>query len=451
MVADIKFLFYKEIKQNIKKWKIFIFLRIIAAIFLTFLLILTTTASILVILNNILDKIYTEYTGTGTKTAEHTYILIIYSIVVPIIWTTNLLKLIFLNKIIKNFKKNFFSSLLPFKNLLKIKFLNPKKCVQYNPLKEFIIEKMFEQKLALQGSASILHKYNFFYRKPNDLDFISVDASNQKINFEFEELKSENFKVNRILESNIYYKINVEDVSIEVLRPKVVVNKFFEIKNKILVPNYYWMIAMKCEQLFLLLHLSTEETKIHNTIFDLAYLLNLQKKIDFIVLEEAFLCNKINNYFVQYHLNRTQYHLENEEFKAKLNDFIKNKIPELFIGNQLSALVSKTQKVINFIIENTKIINLCNKTYELTCNEKVKEALTNDYFKSSTSQNKSLINLKLEFANENEKENFVKKIQTRKQDYLSLLTNFECLNPIYDKYNEIDIRYLLLNKLIDIL
>ena len=159
MVADIKFLFYKEIKQNIQKWKIFIFLRIVAAIFLTFLLILTTTASILVILNNILDKIYT---GTSTKTAEHTYILIIYSIVVPIIWTTNLLKLIFLSKIIKNFKKNFFKSLLAFKNLLKIKFLNPKKCVQYNLLKEFIIEKMFEQKLALQGSASILHKYNFF-------------------------------------------------------------------------------------------------------------------------------------------------------------------------------------------------------------------------------------------------------------------------------------------------
>ena len=446
MVADIKFLFYKEIKQNIKKWKIFIFLRIVAAIFLTFLLILTTTASILVILNNILDKIYT---GTGTKTTEHTCILIIYSIVVPIIWTTNLLKLIFLIKIIKNFKKNFFKSLLAFKNLLKIKFLNPKKCVQYNPLKEFIIEKMFEQKLALQGSASILHKYNFFYRKPNDLDFMSVDASNQKINFEFEEFELENFKVNRILDSNIYYKTNVEDVSIEVLRPKVVVNKFFEIKNKILVPNYYWMIAMKCEQLFLLLHLNAEETKIYNTIFDLGYLLNLKKKIDFKILEEAFLCNKIDNYFVQYHLNRTQYYLENKEFKTKLNDFITNKISELFNESQLSDLISKTQQVINFIIQNPKIINLCNKTYELTCNEKVKETLTNDYFKSSTFQNKSLINLKLEFANENEKQNFVKKIKTRKQDYLNLLTNFECLNPINDKYNEVDIRYLLLNKLID--
>lgn len=446
MVADIKFLFYKEIKQNIKKWKIFIFLRIVAAIFLTFLLILTTTASILVILNNILDKIYT---GTGTKTTEHTYILIIYGIVVPIIWTTNLLKLIFLSKVIKNFKKNFFNSLLAFKNLLKIKFLNPKKCVQYNPLKEFIIEKMFEQKLALQGSVSILHKYDFFYRKPNDLDFMSVDASNQKINFEFEEFELENFKVNRILDSNIYYKTNVEDVSIEVLRPKVVVNKFFEIKNKILVPNYYWMVAMKCEQLFLLLHLNAEETKIYNTIFDLGYLLNSKKKIDFKILEEAFLCNKIDNYFVQYHLNRTQYYLENKEFKTKLNDFIKNKIPELFNENQLSDLISKTQQVINFIIQNPKIINLCNKTYELTSNEKAKEALTNDYFKSSTSQNKSLINLKLEFANENEKQNFVKKIQTRKQEYLNLLTNFECLNPIYDKDSEVDIRYLLLNKLID--
>ena len=155
MVADIKFLFYKEIKQNIKKWKIFIFLRIVASIFLTFLLILTTTASILVILNKI-------YTGAGIKTTEHAYILIIYSIVVPIIWITNLLKLIFLSKIVKNFKRNFFKSLLAFKNLLKIKFLNPKKCVQYNSLKEFIIEKMFEQKLVLQGSASILHKYNFF-------------------------------------------------------------------------------------------------------------------------------------------------------------------------------------------------------------------------------------------------------------------------------------------------
>ena len=438
----MKFLFYNGIKQNIKKWKIFVFLRIIAAIFLTFLLILTTTASILVILNKI-------YTGTGTKTTEHTYILIIYGIVVPIIWTTNLLKLIFLSKVIKNFKKNFFNSLLAFKHLLKIKFLNPKKCVQYNSLKEFIIEKMSKQKLALQGSASILHKYNFFYRKPNDLDFMSVDSSNKKINFEFHEFKLENFKITKVLDSNIYYKTNVEDVPIEVLRPKVVVNKFFEIKNKILVPNYYWMVAMKCEQLFLLLHLNAEETKIYNTIFDLAYLLNLKKKIDFVVLEEAFLCNKIDNYFVQYHLNRTQYYLENEDFKTKLNDFITNKIPELFIENQLSDLITKTQQIINFIIENHKIFNLCNKTYELTCNEKVKEELTNDYLTSSTSRNKSLVNLKLEFANENEKQNFVKKIQTKKQDYLNLLTNFECLNPIYDKYNEIDIRYLLLNELID--
>ena len=308
---------------------------------------------------------------------------------------------------------------------------------------------MFEQKLALQGSASILHKYNFFYRKPNDLDFMSVDASNKKINFEFEEFELENFKVTKVLDSNIYYKTNVEDVSIEVLRPKVIVNKFFEIKNKILLPNYYWMIAMKCEQLFLLLHLNADEIKIHNTVFDLAYLLNLKKKIDIGILEEAFLCNKIDNYFVQYHLNRTQYHLENEEFKLKLNDFITNKIPELFIENQLSDLITKTQQIINFIIENHKIFNLCNKTYELTCNEKVKEELTNDYLASWTSQNKSLVNLKLEFANENEKQNFVKKIQTKKQDYLNLLTNFECLNPIYDKYNEIDIRYLLLNELIN--
>ena len=438
----MKFLFYNGIKQNIKKWKIFVFLRIIAAIFLTFLLILTTTASILVILNKI-------YTGTGTKTTEHTYILIIYGIVVPIIWTTNLSKLIFLSKVIKNFKKNFFNSLLAFKHLLKIKFLNPKKCVQYNSLKEFIIEKMSKQKLALQGSASILHKYNFFYRKPNDLDFMSVDSSNKKINFEFDEFKLENFKITKVLDSNIYYKTNVEDVPIEVLRPKVVVNKFFEIKNKILVPNYYWMVAMKCEQLFLLLHLNAEETKIYNTIFDLGYLLNLKKKIDFNILEEAFLCNKIDNYFVQYHLNRTQYYLENKEFKEKLNDFITNKIPELFNENQLSDLISKTQQIINFIIQNPKIINLCNKTYELTSNEKAKEALTNDYFKSSTSQNKSLINLKLEFANENEKQNFIKKIKIRKQDYLNLLTNFECLNPIYDKDSEVDIRYLLLNKLIN--
>lgn len=80
---------------------------------------------------------------------------------------------------------------------------------------------------------------------------------------------------------------------------------------------------------------------------------------------------------------------------------------------------------------------------------KNKKTLTNDYFKNSTFQNKSLINLKLDFVNENEKQNFIKKIQTRKQEYLNLLTNFECLNPIYDKDSEIDIRYLLLNKLID--
>ena len=435
------FLFIDSIKKYKAKAKKSIVLRSIAFFFLAIFTIMTSIWIPVVI--NARELIVSN--------AEGFYAAIFWNIILSILWVSNLLKLIFVSRLSKNFKRNIFKSFLAYKHLLRIKFKNPKKCVQYNTLKEFIIEKMFEQKLALQGSASILHKYNFFYRKPNDLDFMSIDASNQKINFEFEEFELENFKVNKILDSNIYYKTNVEDVSIEVLRPKVVVNKFFEIKNKILVPNYYWMIAMKCEQLFLLLHLNAEETKIHNTIFDLAYLLNLKKKMDFNILEEAFLCNKIDNYFVQYHLNRTQYHLENEEFKAKLNDFITNKIPELFIENQLSDLVSKTQQVINFIVKNPKILNLCNKTYELTCNEKAKETLTNDYFNSSTSQNKSLINLKLEFANENEKQNFVKKIQTKKENYLNLLTNFESLNPTYDKYNEIDIRYLLLNKLIDIL
>ncbi|WP_405311969.1 hypothetical protein LQ356_01140 [Metamycoplasma faucium] len=433
------FLFIDSIKKYKAKAKKSIVLRSIAFFFLTIFTIMTSIWIPVVI--NARELIVSN--------AEGFYAAIFWNIILSILWVSNLLKLIFISRLSKNFKRNIFKSFLAYKHLLRIKFQNPKKCVEYNELKKFIVEKMFEQQLALQGSASILHKYNFFYRKPNDLDFMSVDSSNKKINFEFHEFKLENFKITKVLDSNIYYKTNVEDVPIEVLRPKVVVNKFFEIKNKILVPNYYWMVAMKCEQLFLLLHLNAEETKIYNTIFDLAYLLNLKKKIDFVVLEEAFLCNKIDNYFVQYHLNRTQYYLENKEFKAKLNDFITNKIPELFIENQLSDLISKTQQVINFIIKNPKIINLCNKTYELTCNEKAKEALTNDYFKSSTSQNKSLINLKLEFANQNEKQNFVKKIQTRKQDYLNLLTNFECLNPVYDKYNEIDIRYLLVNKLID--
>ena len=435
------FLFIDSIKKYKSKAKKSIVLRSIAFFFLTIFTIMTSIWIPVVI--NARELIVSN--------AEGFYAAIFWNIILSILWVFNLLKLIFISKLSKNFKRNIFKSFLAYKHLLRIKFKDPKKCVEYNELKKFTVEKMFDQQLALQGSASILHKYNFFYRKPNDLDFMSIDASNKKINFEFKEFELENFKVSRILDSNIYYKTNVEDVSIEVLRPKVVVNKFFEIKNKILVPNYYWMVAMKCEQLFLLLHLNAEEIKINNTVFDLAYLLNLKKKIDFNILEEAFLCNKIDNYFVQYHLNRTQYYLENKEFKAKLNDFITNKIPELFNESQLSDLISKTQQVINFIIQNPKIINLCNKTYELTCNEKTKEALTNDYFKSSTSQNKSLINLKLEFANENEKQNFVKKIQTRKQYYLNLLTNFECLNPIYDKDTEVDIRYLLLNKLIDIL
>ena len=435
------FLFIDSIKKYKAKAKKLIVLRLIVFFFLTIFTIMTSIWIPVVI--NARELI--------ASNAEGFYAAIFWNVILSILWVSNLLKLIFILRLSKNFKRNIFKSFLAYKHLLIIQFKNPKKCVEYNELKKFIVEKMFEQKLALQGSASILHKYDFFYRKPNDLDFMSVDSSNKKINFEFDEFKLENFKVSRTLDSNIYYKTNVEDVSIEVLRPKVIVNKFFEIKNKILVPNYYWMIAMKCEQLFLLLHLNAEETKVYNTIFDLGYLLNLKKKIDFNILEEAFLCNKIDNYFVQYHLNRTQYYLENKEFKTKLNDFITNKIHELFNENQLSDLISKTQQVINFIIQNPKIINLCNKTYELTCNEKVKEALTDDYFKSSTSQNKSLINLKLDFVNENEKQNFVKKIKTRKQDYLNLLTNFECLNPINDKYNEIDIRYLLLNKLIDIL
>ena len=125
------FLFIDSIKKYKDKAKKSIVLRSIAFFFLTIFIIMTSIWIPVVI--NARELIVSN--------AEGFYAAIFWNIILSILWVSNLLKLIFISRLSKNFKRNIFKLFLAYKHLLIIQFKNPRKCVEYNELKKLLWKK----------------------------------------------------------------------------------------------------------------------------------------------------------------------------------------------------------------------------------------------------------------------------------------------------------------------
>lgn len=144
-----------------------------------------------------------------------------------------LLRLIFLYKFKTLYFLNIFSSIkylkiylvlsFKYKELSKIRklFYN----LDFNLLNK--IQYISNEKYILQGSAAILVNFNYFWRKPNDLNFVSNDI---KSKIESNKFMNNNYK--KIFDDGIIAKYSDEIVNVDLLFPKLLTKDNFRLKKK---------------------------------------------------------------------------------------------------------------------------------------------------------------------------------------------------------------------------
>lgn len=379
---------------------------------------------------------------------QKSYVLIwIFMIIfgyLEINWFINSLSSILLNRY---FEFNIFRSLKWF----KVKLFTLFKFSLFKQIKQKIEENNMESKdfinymqnnnFILHGSQAISFKYSDFWRKTNDLDFISKDLNSKLKNID----KYKNIKINFI--DDITAKLELEQTKIEVLIAKYIPNKYISKINGIKIPNIKWMIAMKIHQLFRLYlmnknEISISKNKIQNTLLDLAFLLNKSNSWKMNKTIHAIANLYLSNFFISYYINTYCFNLTNKEDNQNLLKYLKNKIQENKMTNELLFFFDELLNKLN----NEKTIQIMsNKINEIVKN---KEELEIKFIETSTNENKEISTLKRLFLTKLEKENFLKnqyKNSNIKNKYITfLLKDFEKIN---EKDNELDIRKILLLEL----
>ncbi|MGP1451289.1 MAG: MAG4530 family protein [Metamycoplasmataceae bacterium] len=379
---------------------------------------------------------------------QKSYVLIwIFMIIfgyLEINWFINSLSSILLNRY---FEFNIFRSLKWF----KVKLFTLFKFSLFKQIKQKIEENNMESKdfinymqnnnFILHSSQAISFKYSDFWRKTNDLDFISKDLNSKLKNID----KYKNIKINFI--DDITAKLELEQTKIEVLIAKYIPNKYISKINGIKIPNIKWMIAMKIHQLFRLYlmnknEISISKNKIQNTLLDLAFLLNKSNSWKMNKTIHAIANLYLSNFFISYYINTYCFNLTNKEDNQNLLKYLKNKIQENKMTNELLFFFDELLNKLN----NEKTIQIMsNKINEIVKN---KEELEIKFIETSTNENKEISTLKRLFLTKLEKENFLKnqyKNSNIKNKYITfLLKDFEKIN---EKDNELDIRKILLLEL----
>ena len=330
-------------------------------------------------------------------------------------------------------KRNIFKSFFAVMFLLKLSF-NWKKynCIDEETIN--IIKTFSRENLALQGSMSILWSNSNFYRKPNDMDFISTINSNKYLLNNIE-LTNNNLKIEK---NNLLYKLTIEIHEIEILQPKLFAMKFFKKKNGVFIPKLTWQIAMKYEQIFnCIFAKDTPQEKIQKSVIDLAFLLTDRIVCSKIILN-AFILNSFSNLFVKYFTNNATYSLNDEKYKTRLNIFFKCEVLDILKGNNLSWIYKRIFNIYKKIANSEQIIVI---------NSNISKILQNkdDLYKEllSFGNIKSLTSLKIDFDTREEREHAFSKIIIS-PNVKKFLNYFPSL---VDDEKQIDIRYYLLSKL----
>lgn len=318
--------------------------------------------------------------------------------------------------------------------LLKLSF-NWKK---YNYIDEETINiiKTFSRKgLALHGSMSILWSNSNFYRKANDMDFISMSISNKYLLNDLSLLKNDNLKIEM---DNIFYKLAINDHKIEILQPKLFAAKFFRKKNDVFIPKLTWQIAMKYVQIFdCVFNVGISQEKIKESVIDLVFLLT-----DRIVYSKniikTFILNSLSNLFVKYFTNNATYSFDDEEYKSRLDNFFKSEVFNILKENNLSWIYRKIFSIYKKIVNDEQIKAINSNINNLLQNK-------DDLYKEllSLGNIKSLSSLKIYFDTKEERELAYSKIIIS-PNVAKLLTYFPYL---VNEKKQIDVRYYLLSKL----
>ena len=331
-------------------------------------------------------------------------------------------------------KRNIFKSFFAVMFLLKLSF-NWKKynCIDEETIN--IIKTFSRENLALQGSMSILWSNSNFYRKPNDMDFISMSISNKYLLNDLSLLKNDNLKIEM---DNIFYKLAINDHKIEILQPKLFAAKFFRKKNDVFIPKLTWQIAMKYVQIFdCVFNVGISQEKIKESVIDLAFLLT-----DRIVYSKniikTFILNSLSNLFVKYFTNNATYSFDDEEYKSRLDNFFKCEVLDILKGNNLSWIYKRIFSIYKKIVNDEQIKAINSNINNLLQNK-------DDLYKEllSLGNIKSLSSLKIYFDTKEERELAYSKIIIS-PNVAKLLTYFPYL---VNEKKQIDVRYYLLSKL----
>ncbi|UUD35586.1 hypothetical protein NPA07_01790 [Mycoplasmopsis caviae] len=190
---------------------------------------------------------------------------------------------------------------------------------------EVNIIKVFSNKgLIPLGSASFVMKYKNFWRKNNNIDFVSTDFSNISNDWikdlsDIEILHTNSAAVRLIYKSK--YKI-------EIMNSKVILPQYWKYKNGKKIINKYWLFGIKLQQLFRLLTsenlTSGISKKISDIEYDIAFLLanekiSMKKAID--VFKHSIISNSFFYNFVALSKFDIRDEIQCEKVKKYLDNF----------------------------------------------------------------------------------------------------------------------------------
>ncbi|ADE19487.1 hypothetical protein MCRO_0424 [Mycoplasma crocodyli MP145] len=216
-----------------------------------------------------------------------------------------------------------------------------------------------QNKYALQGSASIKYRYNDFYRDVNDFDFLATTQKQIDLkNLSYENLNIESNYLN--LGKGKYY-----NKSVELINVKIIPQKSIYLKDGVMIPNLYWMFAMKYSQIFKLIQsynikdtIPNYDNKLNNSLKDLAFLLTKKN-----IFSKKMFCKELEllittNYFLSLVIKEKKViDLSDEDQQQNLINFIKT-----FNFNDSNLIEVKLWlSEINNIIFNNKRLMIISK------------------------------------------------------------------------------------------
>lgn len=344
----------------------------------------------------------------GLLSSFFVWISLVFISYLLIIWFLSSLASILLNRY---YKFNIFRSI----KWLKVKLFTLFKFTLLDKFKQSLrtddkktlefIQYMQKNNFIIHGSKSIALKYTDYWRETNDLDFMSMS-----LNSNFKDLnQQENVKINFV--DNISAKLelqNENNANVEVLIAKYIPSQYIKTLKEIKIPNIEWMIAMKIHQLFRFYLLEknkveVSESKIKNSLLDLAFLFSKTKTWKMKKIINTFADLYLSNFFISYYINTYCFDLTNSEEAKNLLAYLKTNIQKNETIDELSFFFDELFEE----LQNNKEIQLIsNKINNIVKN---KEELEIKFIEASSSKDKEISTLKRLFLSKIEKENFIKK------------------------------------------